>query len=72
MLLVGPLPPDVRRSMHVDLRAACVACLFSAAIDFIRVILRRLGANDTLIAVYYAINAIGLTTTSRRVWLMRR
>jgi MFS family permease len=72
MLLVGPLPPGVRRSMYVDLRAACAACVFAATINFIPVILRRLGASDTLIAVYYAINSIGLITTTLGVWLMRR
>src|SRR5436309_1641296 len=72
LILVGPLPPEVRRSLYIDMRAAIAACLFAAAINFIPVILRRMGASDGLIAVYYAINSLGLITTSLGIWLMRR
>lgn len=72
MLLVGPLPPDVRRSMHVDLRAACTSSLLAAVINFIPVILRRLGASDGQLVVYYAITGLGLITTGLGMWFMRR
>ena len=72
MLLVGPLPPQVRRSMHTDLLAACIGSMMSAVLSFIPIVLRRLGATDTQLALYLAITALGLISTGVGVWLMRR
>jgi len=53
--LVGPLDPDVRHTMHVDMRAACVHSIMATSITFIPIILRRSGASTTQVAYYFAI-----------------
>jgi len=72
MWLVGPLDPDVRRNMYVDVRAACTHSLMATIITFIPIILRRSGASTQQVAYYFAITALGLLTTNISVWLMRR
>src|SRR5258706_5483251 len=72
MLLVGPLATAVRCNLHRDLLAACVGSLMSAVLSFVPIVLRRLGATDTQLALYLAITALGLISTSVGVWLMRR
>lgn len=72
MWLVGPLEPDVRRNMHVDIRAACTHSVMATIITFIPIILRRSGASTQQVAYYFAITSLGLLTTSISVWLMRR
>lgn len=72
MWLVGPLDPDVRRNMYVDIRAACTHSLMSTVITFLPIILRRSGASTQQVAYYFAITALGLLTTNISVWLMRR
>ena len=70
--LVGPLEPDVRHSMHVDMRAACIHSVMATTITFIPIILRRSGASTAQVAYYFAITALGLLTTGVSMWLIRR
>jgi MFS family permease len=70
--LVGPLDARVRRDMHTDVRAACSHSVMATIINFLPIILRRLGATTDQIAYYYAVTSIGLLTTGFSMWLMRR
>jgi len=70
--LVGPLDPDVRHTMHVDMRAACIHSIMATTVTFIPIILRRSGASTTQVAYYFAITALGLLTTNVSMWLIRR
>ncbi|MEP7358716.1 MAG: MFS transporter, partial [Anaerolineales bacterium] len=72
LLLTGPIPAVVRRSMYVDVRGAIAYSLFFAIFSFIPIILRRLGASVPQLAYYYAISAIGALATGVGIWLMRR
>ncbi len=72
MLLVGALPRDVRHYMYADLRAACIYSVLAAILNFIPIILRRQGATDAQLALYYAITALGLLTVGLSMWLSRR
>ncbi len=72
MWLVGPLDESVRRSMYMDLRAACTHSVIATIITFIPIILRRSGASTQQVAYYFAITTLGLLTTNFSVWLMRR
>jgi MFS family permease len=72
MWLIGPLDPDVRRNMYVDVRAACTHSVMATIITFIPIILRRSGASTQQLAYYFAITALGLLTTGISVGLMRR
>ena len=72
MWLVGPLDPQVRQDMYVDVRAACTHSVIATILTFIPIILRRSGATTQQIAYYFAITALGLLTTNISVWLMRR
>jgi len=71
-LLVGVLPREVRRSMYTDLYSACTISVLVAILNFIPIILRRQGATDNQIALYYAITALGLLTTGLAIWLSSR
>ncbi len=71
MWLVGPLDESVRRSMYMDLRAACTHSVIATIITFIPIILRRSGASTQQVAYYFAITTLGLLTTNFSVWLMR-
>ena len=72
LLLIGPLRPDVRRKMYVDVRGAIAVSAYFAIFSFVPIILRRMGASVQELAFYYAISALGLLTTSVGMWLMRR
>jgi MFS family permease len=72
MWLVGPMDPDVRRNMYVDVRAACTHSVMATIITFLPIILRRSGASTQQVAYYFAITALGLLTTNISVWFMRR
>lgn len=72
MLLVGPMAPDVRRYMYIDMRAASVHSLIATVIAFLPLILRRAGASTEQVAYYHAVTALGLLTTGVSVGLMRR
>src|SRR5258707_3752420 len=69
--LVGPLAPDIRHNMCVDVRAACTHSVMATVINFIPLILRRAGASTDQIAYYYAITSLGLLTSGVSIWLMR-
>src|SRR5215510_11035790 len=69
--LVGPLDSDVRRDVHVDIRAACTHSVIATILNFIPIILRRLGASNDQVAYYFAVTSIGLLTTGISVRLMR-
>lgn len=70
--LVGPLEPDVRGNMYMDMRAARIHSVMSTIITFLPIILRRSGASTQQLAFYFAITSLGLLTTSFSMWLMRR
>lgn len=70
--LVGPLQPEVRHNMIVDLRAACTHSVMATVIAFLPIILRRSGATTEQVAYYFAITTLGLLTTGVSMWLMRR
>jgi MFS family permease len=72
MWLVGPLDPEVRRNMYVDIRAACTHSVMATVITFLPIVLRRSGASTEQVAYYFAITTLGLLTTNISVSLMRR
>ena len=72
MWFVGPLDPEVRHNMIVDLRAACTHSVMATIITFLPIVLRRSGATAGQIAYYFAITTLGLLTTNASLWLMRR
>lgn len=72
MLLVGPMTPDVRHNMYVDMRAASVHSLIATILNFLPLILRRAGASTEQVAYYHAVTALGLLTTGLSIGLMRR
>lgn len=72
MWLVGPLDPEVRHNMYVDVRAACAHSVMATIINFLPIILRRSGASTEQVAYYFAITTLGLLTTNISVSLMRR
>jgi MFS family permease len=72
MWLVGPLDPEVRRNMVVDVRAACTHSVMATVITFLPIVLRRSGATTEQVAYYFAITTLGLLTTNISVSLMRR
>ncbi len=69
--LVGPLAPEIRHNMYVDVRAACTHSVMATVINFIPLILRRAGASTDQIAYYYAVTSLGLLTAGVGIWLMR-
>jgi DHA1 family inner membrane transport protein len=72
--MVGELEPEVRRSMHIDLLAACIRSVMTTFISFIPMILWRAegGASTELLATYFAITVLGLISTGISLRLMRR
>src|SRR6185503_19447484 len=72
LLLTGPLPSDVRRNMYVDVRGAVTVSAYFAILNFIPIVLRRLGASVQELAYYYAVSALGMLTAGMGMWLMRR
>jgi len=72
IFLVGKLEPEVRRSMYIDLLAACIRSVMTTIIAFIPMILWRSGASTELVATYFAITVLGLISTGISLRLMRR
>jgi hypothetical protein len=66
MYSLGPLDPDMRHDMYIDLSAASSASVLSTIITFILIILWRSGASTQQVAYYFPINALGLLTSGRR------
>ena len=69
--LVGPLKEEVRTNMRWELISALGTGVFSAAISFIPVILRNLGATAAQLALYNTIGYIGFTLTGLSLILLR-
>lgn len=68
-----PLAPLVRRNMVVELWASVAYGIFyAAALQYIPVVLRRLGASSELLALYTAQTYLGSILTSLSIVLMRR
>ncbi|MEZ4683306.1 MAG: MFS transporter [Caldilineaceae bacterium] len=68
-----PLAPAVRRNMYMELVASLAYGIFyAAAIQYIPVVLRRLGASSELLALYTAQTYLGSILTSLSIVLMRR
>ncbi len=68
-----PLAPEVRRNMYMELVASLAYGIFyAAAIQYIPVVLRRLGASSELLALYTAQTYLGSILTSLSIVLMRR
>lgn len=68
-----PVTPAVRRNMYTELLASVAYGIFyAAAIQYIPVVLRRLGASSELLAVYTAQTYLGSILTSLSIVLMRR
>ena len=68
-----PLTPEVRRNMYIELLASVAYGIFyAAAIQYIPVVLRRLGASSDLLALYTAQTYLGSILTSLSIVLMRR
>jgi predicted MFS family arabinose efflux permease len=68
-----PLAPEVRRNMYLELAASLAYGIFyAAALQYIPVVLRRLGASSELLALYTAQNYLGSILTSLSIVLMRR
>ncbi|MEZ4860504.1 MAG: MFS transporter [Caldilineaceae bacterium] len=68
-----PLAPEVRRNMYVELLASLAYGIFyAAALQYIPVVLRRLGASSELLALYTAQTYLGSILTSLSIVFMRR
>ena len=68
-----PLTPEARRNMYMELLASVAYGIFyAAAIQYIPVVLRRLGASSELLAFYTAQTYLGSILTSLSIVLMRR
>jgi MFS family permease len=70
--LIGDLPPDVRYNQYADLYAAMMFGVFVTGLNFLPVVMRRLGAPPDWLAFYAAQPFIGFMLTSFSVMLMPR
>ncbi len=70
--LAGHLTHDVRRNMHIELRYALIFGFFQAVLQFVPVILRRLGATPEILAVYGSQSYLALILTGPTLVLMHR
>jgi MFS family permease len=71
--LAGTLDPIVRRNMYIELVGAMAYGLFfGASLQFIPVVLRKLGASSDLLALYVTQNYWGSVLVAFSVILMRR
>jgi len=69
----GALPATVRQNMLIELWGSIAfGVFFATAIQFIPVVLRRLGASSDLLALYTAQTYLGSILTSFSLVLMRR
>jgi predicted MFS family arabinose efflux permease len=73
LALTGPLPETVRRNLRVETIAAIAYGIFyAAALSFMPVVLRRLGASSGLLAIYTAQTYLGSILSTLGVLMMRR
>lgn len=73
LALTGALDPTVRRNMIIELMGAIAYGLFfGAALQFIPVVLRRMGASSDLLALYVTQNYWGSVLVAFSVIIMRR
>lgn len=71
--LIGRFPEDIRYNLRIDTSAAIIFGIFyAAAISFMPVVLRRLGASSDLLALYTAQTYLGSVLATLGVLLMRR
>lgn len=71
--LVGALPPDVRRNMVIELGGSVVYGLFyGATVQFVPVVLRRMGASPDLLAFYIVQTYLGSILAALSIVMMRR
>lgn len=69
---IGDLPPEVRYNQYADLYAAMLFGVFVTGLNFLPVVLRRLGAPPDWLAFYAAQPFIGFMLTTFSVMLMPR
>jgi predicted MFS family arabinose efflux permease len=73
LALTGWLPDEVRRNLWIETLASIAFGIFyAAAISFMPVVLRRLGASSTLLAIYTAQTYLGSVLSTLGVLMMRR
>ncbi|MFN8445423.1 MAG: MFS transporter [Caldilineaceae bacterium] len=73
LILVGVLPPLVRRNMYIELVGSLAyGVLYTSGIAFVPVVLRRTGASETMLAIYVASQFIGSLLSSLSIPLMQR
>jgi MFS family permease len=73
LALTGWLPDDVRRNVRIEtIAAVAYGIFFAVAISFMPVVLRRLGASSTLLAIYTAQTYLGSVLSTLGVLMMRR
>lgn len=69
-MMVGDLDPVVRRNMYIEFVGATLFGIFLACLNFVPVVLRRLGASSDWIALYMALNFAGLLLNSVSVSIL--
>lgn len=69
---LGGLPPDVRPNQLIDIQGAMLFGVFVTGLNFLPVVLRRLGAPPEALAFYAAQPFIGFMLVPLAVWLMPR
>jgi DHA1 family inner membrane transport protein len=73
LALTGRLPDDVRRNLWTETIASIAfGIFFATALSFMPVVLRRLGASSTLLAIYTAQTYLGSVLSTLGVLMMRR
>ncbi|MFN8471441.1 MAG: MFS transporter [Anaerolineae bacterium] len=73
LALAGPLPPEVRFNFNVDLLGAiCFGIFFAAAVSFVPVVLRRLGATENMLAFYTTSTYFGSFLSLFSLMFLRR
>ena len=71
--LTGRLPADVRHNLRIETVASIAYGIFYAiAISFLPVVLRRMGASSSLLALYAAQTYLGSILATFTVLLIRR
>ena len=71
--LIGSFPEGVRHNLRIELFASIAYGVFYAtALSFMPVVLRRMGASSTLLAIYTAETYLGSALATLGVLLMRR
>lgn len=71
--LAGPLSPGVRRNMITELWVSIAYGIFyAAAVGFLPVVLRRMGATSDLLAIYTSQLFVGSALASLSIVVMRR